>query len=51
MSMIPFDDRDGLIWYDGRLVPRRDANLHVLTPSPISHKFGPEFIDSLGARK
>ena len=30
MSMIPFDDRDGFIWYDGRLVPRRDA-IHVLT--------------------
>src|SRR5213078_2280948 len=21
MSVIPFDDRDGFIWYDGRLVP------------------------------
>ncbi len=31
MSMIPFDDRDGFIWYDGRLVPWRDAKLHVLT--------------------
>ena len=31
MSMIPFDDRDGFIWYDGRLVPWRDARLHVLT--------------------
>ena len=29
--MIPFDDRDGLIWYDGALVPWRDAKLHVLT--------------------
>jgi branched-chain amino acid aminotransferase len=28
--MIPFDDRDGFIWYDGRLVPWRDAKLHVL---------------------
>src|SRR5690242_18141540 len=27
----PFDDRDGFIWYDGRLVPWRDAKLHVLT--------------------
>jgi len=26
-----FDDRDGLIWYDGELVPWRDATLHVLT--------------------
>ncbi len=29
--MIPFDDRDGLIWYDGALVPWREAKLHVLT--------------------
>ncbi len=27
----PFDDRDGTIWYDGKLVPWRDANVHVLT--------------------
>ncbi len=27
----PFDDRDGFIWYDGRLIPWRDAKLHVLT--------------------
>ena len=31
MSMIPFDDRDGVIWYDGVLVPWRDAKIHVLT--------------------
>ena len=31
MSLIPFDDRDGFIWYDGRLIPWRDAKLHVLT--------------------
>ena len=31
MSMIPFDDRDGVIWYDGALVPWRDAKIHVLT--------------------
>jgi len=24
-------DRDGVIWYDGRLVPWRDATTHVLT--------------------
>ena len=30
-SVLPFDDRDGFIWYDGRLVPWRDAKLHVLT--------------------
>jgi len=26
-----FEDRDGSIWYDGKLVPWRSANLHVLT--------------------
>lgn len=31
MTLIPFDDRDGLIWYDGALVPWRDAKLHVLS--------------------
>ena len=30
-DLLPFDDRDGSIWYDGRLVPWRDAKLHVLT--------------------
>ena len=30
MSM---SDRDGFIWYDGKLVPWRDANTHVLTHS------------------
>ena len=27
----PFDDRDGTIWLDGKLVPWREANIHVLT--------------------
>ena len=27
----PFDDRDGLIWFDGKLVPWREAKVHVLT--------------------
>ncbi|SNS77479.1 MULTISPECIES: branched-chain amino acid aminotransferase [unclassified Azospirillum] len=31
MSIIPFHDRDGHIWYDGQLVPWRDAKVHVLT--------------------
>lgn len=31
MSLIPFDDRDGMIWYNGTLKPWRDANVHVLT--------------------
>ena len=26
-----YDDRDGWIWLDGRLVPWRDANLHILS--------------------
>jgi branched-chain amino acid aminotransferase len=26
-----FEQRDGVIWYDGKLVPWTDANLHVLT--------------------
>ena len=31
MALIPFDDRDGLIWYDGAMVAWRDAKLHVLS--------------------
>ncbi len=31
MSLIPFDDRDGEIWLDGKLVPWRGASVHVLT--------------------
>ena len=31
MSILPFDDRDGVIWVDGKLVPWRDAKLHVLS--------------------
>ncbi len=26
-----FDDRDGTIWFDGQMVPWRDASVHVLT--------------------
>ena len=26
-----YDDRDGWIWYDGKLVPWREANVHILT--------------------
>ena len=26
-----FDDRDGFIWFDGKLVPWREANVHILT--------------------
>lgn len=28
---LPFDDRDGWIWFDGQFVPWRDAKIHVLT--------------------
>ena len=28
-----FADRDGVIWMDGRMVPWREANVHVLTHS------------------
>jgi len=31
MAILPFDDRDGTIWFDGRLMPWRDAKIHVLT--------------------
>ena len=30
-GIIPFDDRDGQLWYDGKLVPWREAKTHVLT--------------------
>ena len=31
MALVPFDDRDGWIWYDGEFVAWRDAKLHVLS--------------------
>ncbi|MFF7364674.1 branched-chain amino acid aminotransferase [Streptomyces sp. NPDC008125] len=31
MTTTAFDDRDGVIWLDGALVPWRDARLHVLS--------------------
>jgi len=31
-TLLPFDDRDGMIWFDGALAPWRDAKLH-----PLSH--------------
>jgi branched-chain amino acid aminotransferase len=31
MSATPFDQRDGWIWYDGQIVPWKDAQLHVLS--------------------
>ena len=31
MAVQPYDDRDGVIWHSGRMVPWRDARLHVLS--------------------
>lgn len=31
MSMMPFDDRPGSIWFDGELIDWKDANIHVLS--------------------
>ena len=31
MDMRTYDDRDGWIWFDGEMVPWRDAKVHVLT--------------------
>lgn len=31
MTLLPFDDRDGVMWLDGELVPWRDTRLHVLS--------------------
>lgn len=31
MPATPFDQRDGWIWYDGQIVPWKDAKLHVLS--------------------
>jgi branched-chain amino acid aminotransferase len=30
-DLVPYHDRDGLIWMDGSLVPWREAKVHVLT--------------------
>ncbi len=30
-DLIPFDDRDGVMWFDGEMVPWRDAQVHVLS--------------------
>ncbi|MBM3516374.1 MAG: branched-chain amino acid aminotransferase [Alphaproteobacteria bacterium] len=31
MALIPFHDRDGVIWFNGAMVPWREAKVHVLT--------------------
>jgi len=30
-DVIPFDQRDGSLWYDGKLIPWKDAKTHILT--------------------
>ena len=30
-DLVPYHDRDGFIWYDGKLVAWREARLHVLS--------------------
>jgi branched-chain amino acid aminotransferase len=31
MTLTPFDDRDGYIWMDGKMLPWREAKVHYLT--------------------
>lgn len=31
MAIVPFDQRDGVIWFNGEFVPWKDAKVHVLT--------------------
>jgi branched-chain amino acid aminotransferase len=31
MSVLSFDQRDGFIWFDGKIVPWKEAKIHVLT--------------------
>ncbi|MCK5658578.1 MAG: branched-chain amino acid aminotransferase [Alphaproteobacteria bacterium] len=31
MAMLPYDDRDGFIWIDGKMTPWREAKVHFLT--------------------
>ena len=31
MSVVPFDQREGFIWMNGKLVDWQDAKLHVLS--------------------
>ncbi|MGZ8408998.1 MAG: branched-chain amino acid aminotransferase [Hyphomicrobium sp.] len=30
-DLVPYHDRDGSIWFDGKMVPWREAHVHVLT--------------------
>jgi len=31
MSLVPYDNRDGFIWFDGSMAPWRDVKVHILT--------------------
>ncbi|MBI1327421.1 MAG: branched-chain amino acid aminotransferase [Alphaproteobacteria bacterium] len=31
MALIPFDDRDGFIWFNGKMTPWREAKIHVIS--------------------
>jgi branched-chain amino acid aminotransferase len=31
MSLLPYDDRDGLIWFNGAFLPWREAQVHVIS--------------------
>ncbi len=31
MAELPYDDRDGVIWFNGEMVPWRDAQVHILS--------------------
>jgi branched-chain amino acid aminotransferase len=31
MALLPYDDRDGEIWFNGAFQPWRDSKLHVLS--------------------
>ena len=31
MSIVPFDQREGVIWFNGEFLPWKDAKVHVLT--------------------
>jgi branched-chain amino acid aminotransferase len=30
-ELLPLDDREGSLWFDGKLIPWRDAKIHILT--------------------
>ncbi len=32
-ALVPFDDREGFIWIDGKMTPWREAKVHILTHS------------------